>query len=105
MPMTIQPEDYRRALESIQEVLRAAREPHVSPEPAATSGTAVGRTLYRIVRGATPVGGDFTSNLTKCLPMRGAEAHEPLLWAGLSMFDTPEAAARNARRFGGRLGT
>ena len=105
MSRPIQPEDAPRALEAVQEALRANREPEPVSEVAPTAQPPVGRTLYRIVRGPAPSTNDFASNLAKCLPMRGAEASEPLLWAGLSMFDTTEAAVRNALRFGGRIGT
>jgi hypothetical protein len=105
--VSIQPEDYPRALESIQEQLRRARDPEQSAEPerAQTTQATLGRILYRVIRGSSPSSDDFASNLTKCLPMRGAESKEPLLWAGLSMFDTPDAATRNALRFRGRIGT
>lgn len=69
----------------------------LEPEP----GT---RSLYRIIARSTAQSDDFAANLAKCLPMRGAELQDPALWAGLSMYDTPEEAARTARRFHGRLG-
>jgi hypothetical protein len=91
------------ALREVYETLREARSQQ-APEPASADPQPLGRVLYRIVHAPGPTAGDFTSNLAKCLPMRGAEPEEPLLWAGLSMFDTPEAAMRNARRFYGKLG-
>ncbi len=95
---------------AIRGVYEAIREPR-SPVTAAPSTELVGsqqpsisRVLYRIVQASSPALSDFTSNLAKCLLMRGAEPKEPLLWAGLSMFDTLEAATRNAQRYNGRIG-
>ncbi len=107
MPEGPQPPDYEveAALQEVRRLHAEHSAPDPNPDPAMATQTEVHRTLYRIVRGATPARGDFTSNLTRCLPMRGAESKEPLLWAGLSMFDTPDAAQRNAHRFEGRIGT
>lgn len=94
----------------VREVLQTLREsrgsgtPAFAPELATAQQASLSRVLYRIVQDASPLPRDFTSNLAKCLPMRGAEAKEPLLWSGLSMFDTVDAAERNAQRYKGRIG-
>jgi hypothetical protein len=36
---------------------------------------------------------------------RGVELHDPLIWAGLSMFETAELASTTARRYRLRIGT
>jgi hypothetical protein len=60
-------------------------------------------TLYRILREPVPVRADFRSHMSKCDPRRGAELVDHALWAGVSMFIDPLAAARRARRY--HLGT
>lgn len=104
MRESMQPEDYGKAVEAAEQQVRGIVGPEPTPEPAPVQAP-THRTLYRVVRRSAAARDDFTSNLAKCLPMRGAELNEPLLWAGMSMFDTPDAAMRNARRFRGRLGT
>jgi hypothetical protein len=60
--------------------------------------------FYRIVPSLTPTSADFRSNLAKCLARRGPEFSDPLIWAGLSMYDSAAQAANTARRFQGRFG-
>lgn len=85
-------------------VRRAWKCPVASPEAATTEQQPPGRVLYRIVRDLIALPTDFRSNLVRCLPMRFAEPKDPLLWAGLSMYDTPQQAARTARKYNGKLG-
>jgi hypothetical protein len=85
-----EPPEERRVLSATV----AAAQPSVDPS----------RVLYRLVRAREPSSADFLSNLAKCLPRRGVEQTDPNIWAGLSMFDTPDAAVLNARRFNGRIG-
>jgi hypothetical protein len=56
-------------------------------------------TVYRIVRNNPPSWVDFLPNATKDLPPRGAES-DPLIWAAISTFADPAAAAQRARRYG-----
>jgi hypothetical protein len=57
---------------------------------------------FRIVKTNPPQPDDFTSNRDKGLPQRGAEVGDPSLWTGISLYDSRDRAARQARRY--RLG-
>jgi hypothetical protein len=57
------------------------------------------RTLYRIVHGSALTREDVQSNLNKCRHPIGPEIITPSIWAGISTWDTRQAAARTARRY------
>jgi hypothetical protein len=61
--------------------------------------------LFRLVHDLVPTSADFRANLAKCLPRRGPEIKDPLIWAGLSMYDNAAQAESTARRFNGRHGS
>ena len=77
----------------------ARQQPEPSPPTAANA-----RALYRVLRDQIPSPTDFRSNLSKCWAPRGPELADPIIWAGLSMWDTRDLAERAARRYKGRIG-
>lgn len=54
-------------------------------------------TLYRAVRRKSAGIGDFWSDFAHGQPPFPPQLHEPLLWAGVSMFSDPAHAAMKAR--------
>lgn len=56
--------------------------------------------FYRVIKEATAQERDFYSAMmVGRTPPRPDERERPELWAGVSLFDSPETARRRARRF------
>jgi hypothetical protein len=56
-------------------------------------------TLYRLVRSEHVSWTDFLSNMANDQPPRGGEVTAQVLWAGLSAFDSEDAARARAKQF------
>jgi len=63
------------------------------------------RVLYRLVTADRTGPQHFVSNLSRCRIPRGPERDSPIIWAGISMYDSTQQAETTARRYKGRVGT